>query len=86
MKDARVPRPRRGKGRPPVPDVMTPTERQAHLERVAERQRLYFRYAIPALGCTAFGFFVPAPTPIRLAALVLATMLGFIAVLLGNAR
>jgi hypothetical protein len=34
----------------------------------------------------AFGFFVPAPTPLRLGALVLATMLGFVAVLLGNAR
>jgi hypothetical protein len=65
---------------------MTPSERQAHLERVAERQRQYFRYAVPALGCTAFGFFIPAPVPVRLTALVLAIGLGFIAVLLGNAR
>lgn len=81
-----MPRPRRGRDAPPVPDVVTPTARQARLERIAERQRNYFRFMVPSIGCTAFGFFVPAPIPIRLAALLLAVALGLTAVVLGNSR
>lgn len=86
MKDARVPRPRRRREPKKVFDVMTPTERQAHLERVAERQRNYFRFMVPSLCATAFGFFVPAPTLLRLVALFVAVALGATAVVLGNFR
>lgn len=66
--------------------MTTPTERQAHLERIAQRQRDYFRFMVPALCFTAFGFFVPAPIPLRLAALFVAVALGATAVVLGNFR
>lgn len=86
MKDARVPSPRRRQEPGEVFDVVTPTARQKKLEQIAERQRLYFRYMVPSISCTAFGFFVPAPIPLRLAALVIAVVLGLTAVILGNAR
>ncbi|MGQ0466071.1 MAG: DUF3099 domain-containing protein [Sporichthyaceae bacterium] len=86
MKDARVPRQRRRREPENVFDVVTPTERQARLERIAKRQRDYFRFMIPSFGATAFGFFVPAPVPVRLAALFVAVVLGFTAVVLGNFR
>ncbi len=65
---------------------MTPTERQARLDAILKRQRAYFRFMVPSICFTAFGFFVPAPVPLRLAALVVAVGLGLTAVLLGNAR
>lgn len=86
VKDARLPKPRRERGSSEVFDVVTPTERQARLEGIARRQRLYFRWMVPAISLVAFGFFIPAPIPLRLAALVIATGLGAVAVVLGNTR
>jgi hypothetical protein len=39
---------------------------------------------IPCILLVAFGFFVPAPTPIRLAALAIAAFMPPIAAILGN--
>lgn len=86
MKDARVPKPRRSREDATVFDVVTPTARQSHLEGIARRQRRYIRFMTPAMGFTAFGFFVPAPIPIRLAALFVAVALGLTAAILGNLR
>lgn len=86
MKDARVPKPRRSGRRPKVYDVVTPSAREARLAAIARRQRRYYRFMIPAICFVGFGFFVPAPVPLRLAALMIATVLGGVAVLLGNAR
>ncbi|MGQ0844178.1 MAG: DUF3099 domain-containing protein [Sporichthyaceae bacterium] len=85
MKDARVPRPRRRQEpADEIFDVVSRTAREARLESIARRQRNYFRFMVPAMGCTLFGFFVPAPLPLRLAALFLAVVLGLTAVVLGN--
>jgi hypothetical protein len=82
MKDARTPRNRRGE--PPTYDVVTPTPDQARLEQIARRQRRYYRVMVPCILLVAFGFFVPAPTPIRLAALAIAAFMPPIAAIVGN--
>jgi DUF3099 family protein len=82
MKDARGPRNRRGKG--PTFDVVTPTEEQARLESIKRRQRRYYRVMVPCIVLVAFGFFVPAPTPFRLAALAVAAFMPPIAAIVGN--
>jgi hypothetical protein len=64
--------------------VVTPTARQAHLERIAARQRRYFRVMIPCIALMLFGFFVPAPTPYRLVALAIAAVMPPIAAIVGN--
>lgn len=84
MKDARVPRPRRRRGDPPTYDVVTPTPNQAHLENIKRRQKRYYRVMVPCIILVAFGFFVPAPTPIRLAALIIAAFMPPIAAIVGN--
>lgn len=71
---------------PPVFDVRTPTEREALLASVALRRRRYFRAMVPCLVLLGFGFFVPAPLPMRLTALAIAAVLPPIAAVLGNTR
>ncbi len=62
-------------------DVVTPTPREALEADVARRKRRYLSVILPCLGLVLFGFFVPAPTPIRVAALILAAPLAPIAVI-----
>jgi 4-amino-4-deoxy-L-arabinose transferase-like glycosyltransferase len=62
-------------------DVVTPTPREALEADVARRKRRYLSFILPCLALVLFGFFVPAPTPIRVAALVLAAPLAPIAVI-----
>ncbi len=67
-------------------DVHTPTDREALLASIAARRRRYFRVMIPCLVLVGFGFFVPAPIPIRLTALAIAAFMPPIAAVLGNTR
>ncbi|GAB3600040.1 hypothetical protein GCM10027446_32890 [Angustibacter peucedani] len=72
--------------RPPRYDVVTPTEREARDAAIARGQRRYFLLWVPCVLLVVFGFFVPAPTPWRIAALVLAAPLLPLAALLGTPR
>ena len=65
---------------PEVHDVWTRTERELRLEEIQDRQRRYLRTALPALGLVLFGFFVPAPVPVRVGALLVAVLLAPLAV------
>lgn len=67
-------------------DVHTPTEREALLESIAKRRRRYFRVMVPCIALMLFGFFVPAPVPVRLTALAIAAVMPPIAAMLGNTR
>jgi hypothetical protein len=83
MKDARVPRSRRGE--PPAFDVVTPTPDQARLEQIARRQRRYLRVMVPCILLVSFGFFAWfAPKPMRLIALAIAAFMPPIAAIVGN--
>jgi DUF3099 family protein len=66
-------------------DIVTPTERERRLDEVAKRRRRYFLVMVPCLVLVAFGFYVPAPTPVRVAALAIAAVLPPIAAIVGNA-
>jgi DUF3099 family protein len=88
MKDARNPLGRGRRGgheQPPAFDIVTPTPDQERLEGIAKRQRRYFRIMVPCITLVAFGFFIPAPTPIRLIALTIAAVMPPIAAIVGNA-
>jgi hypothetical protein len=66
-------------------DLVTPTEREARDDGVAKRRRRYFAVMIPCIVLVVFGFFIPAPVPLRLVALVIASFLLIIGVIVGNA-
>lgn len=53
---------------------------------LALRRREYFALILPAIALVIFGFFVPAPTPLRLGALVVAAALVPLAAIAGNTR
>jgi hypothetical protein len=67
-------------------DIVTPTERERLDDEVNTRRKRYFTIMIPCLSLVAFGFFVPAPTPARVAALAFAAVLPPVAAIVGNAR
>jgi Protein of unknown function (DUF3099) len=67
-------------------DIVTPTERERRDDDIARRRRRYFAIMIPCLSLVMFGFFVPAPTPVRVGALALAALLPPIAAIVGNAK
>lgn len=60
---------------PEVFDIWTRTERELRVAEIDARRRRYLRTILPAVGLVLFGFFVPAPTVVRLAALVVAALL-----------
>jgi Na+/H+ antiporter NhaD/arsenite permease-like protein len=66
-------------------DIVTPTEREARDDEIAKRRRWYFIMMIPCIALVLFGFFVPAPVPLRLAALAVAAVLPPLAAIVGNA-
>lgn len=72
--------------RPPSYDIRTPTEREALDADIARRRRRYFVLWVPCVLLVLFGFFVPAPTPWRIAALVVAAPLLPAAAFVGNQR
>lgn len=72
--------------RPPRFDIVTPTEREALDADIARRRRRYFVLWVPCIVLVVFGFFVPAPTPLRIAALVVAATLLPAAAFVGNRR
>src|SRR5690349_6995203 len=57
---------------PPVFDIVTPGERELRDRAIARRRRRYFLVMGPCIVLVLFGFFVPAPIPLRVAALALA--------------
>ena len=65
-------------------DIVTPTEREARERSIAARRRRYFRVMVPCLVLVVFGFFVPAPVPVRVVALAVAAVLPPLASILGN--
>ena len=67
-------------------DIVTPTERERRDDDIAKRRRRYFLIMAPCLVLVLFGFFVPAPTQVRLGALAVAAILPPIAAIVGNAR
>ena len=65
-------------------DIVTPTEREALERSIAARRRRYFMVMVPCIVLVLFGFFVPAPTPVRVAALAIAAVLPPVASILAN--
>ncbi len=65
-------------------NVVTPTERERQEDTIRGQQRRYFRIMIPCLVLVVFGFFVPAPTPLRVAALAVAAVMPPIAAIVGS--
>jgi hypothetical protein len=65
-------------------DVVSRTEREARNDAIDARQRRYLRVMVPCVALMLFGFFVPAPVPLRLLALVVASCLPPIAAIVGN--
>jgi hypothetical protein len=54
-------------------------------DSIRARRRRYFWLMGPCLVLTAFGFFVPAPTPWRIAALAVAAVIPPVAAVVANA-
>jgi Mn2+/Fe2+ NRAMP family transporter len=75
---------RRRHRRPDVYDIVTPTERERRDDQIARRKKRYLAVMIPCVVLVVFGFFVPAPTPLRVIALVIASVLPPIAAIVGN--
>jgi hypothetical protein len=76
----------RSEDEPEVFDVHTPTEREALEASITRRRKRYFRMMIPCIVLVFFGFWVPAPIPVRLTALAIAAFMPPIAAMLGNTR
>jgi Protein of unknown function (DUF3099) len=66
-------------------DIVTPTQREARADDIGRRRRRYFRIMVPCLVLVVFGFFVPAPVPVRIGALVVAAVLPPVAAIVANA-
>jgi hypothetical protein len=69
-----------------TPDIVTPTDRERRDDEIATRRRRYFAIMTPCLALVGFGFFVPAPTPARVAALAVAALLPPIAAIVGSGK
>jgi hypothetical protein len=54
-------------------------------DSIRRRQHRYFWLMGPCLVLTVFGFFVPAPTPWRIAALAVAAVIPPVAAVVANA-
>lgn len=67
-------------------DIVTRTESERRDDDIARRRRSYLSIMVPCLVLVVFGFYAPAPTPLRVAALVVAAVLPPIAAIVGNAR
>ncbi len=67
-----------------MPDIVTPTDRERRDHSVKNRRRRYLMVIVPCLALVLFGFFVPAPVPVRVAALVVACVMLPVAAIVGN--
>ena len=65
-------------------DIVTPTERELSDRAIGERRRRYFLIMVPCIALVIFGFFVPAPTPLRLIALAAAAVMPPLAAIVAN--
>ena len=65
-------------------DIVTPTDREALERSIARRRRGYFRVMVPCIALVLFGFFVPAPVPVRVVALAIAAFLPPVAAIVAN--
>lgn len=72
--------------RDPTYDIVSRTERERRDDDIAARRRRYFAVMGPCLALVLFGFLVPAPTPLRLGALAVASVLPPVAAIVGNRR
>jgi hypothetical protein len=48
-----------------VYDIVTPTPHEQMVDEIAARRRRYFAIMLPCLALVIFGFWVPAPVPVR---------------------
>ncbi|RJK96169.1 DUF3099 domain-containing protein [Vallicoccus soli] len=64
--------------------MVTPTDEEARRRDLEVRRRRYFAVMVPCLLLVAFGFFVPAPTALRVAACAVAAVLPPVAAVVGN--
>ena len=78
--------PRRRSRRRGVHDIVTPTPHEEKIDAIARRRRRYLAIMLPCLALVIFGFWVPAPVPLRVGALLVASVLPPIAAIVGNAR
>lgn len=67
-------------------DIVTPTERERRRADIARGRRRYFALWVPCIALVLFGFFVPAPTAWRIAALAVAAPLLPLAAFIGTPR
>ena len=67
-----------------MPDIVTPTGRERRDQSVRGRRRRYLMVIAPCLALVLFGFFVPAPVPVRVVALIVACVLLPVAAIVGN--
>ena len=65
-------------------DVVTPTAQEARRADLSRRRRRYGLLMGLCLTLVLFGFFVPAPVPVRLGALAVAAVLPPVAAIAGN--
>lgn len=65
-------------------DVVTPTPEQRRRDDLRLRRRRYAVLMGTCLVLVAFGFFSPAPVPVRLAALAVGAVLPPLAAIAGN--
>jgi hypothetical protein len=65
-------------------DIVTPTEGEQLEDSIAARRRRYLWVMAPCIALVLFGFFVPAPVPLRVVALAVAAVLPPIASIVGN--
>jgi Protein of unknown function (DUF3099) len=65
-------------------DIVTPTEHEALEAEIRVRRRRYFAVMAPCVLLVLFGFFVPAPVPLRVAALAVACFLPPVAAIVAN--
>jgi hypothetical protein len=69
----------------PSDDISSPDVPRRLDDSIRARRRRYFWLMGPCLVLTVFGFFVPAPTPWRIAALAVAAVIPPVAAVVANA-
>jgi uncharacterized membrane protein YhaH (DUF805 family) len=74
----------RRRGREPLRDISSPDVPRRLDDSIRARRRRYFWLMGPCLVLVVFGFFVPAPTAWRIAALAVAAVIPPIAAVVAN--
>ncbi len=68
-----------------VRDISSPQVPRRLDDSIRSRRRRYFWLMGPCLVLTVFGFFVPAPVPLRISALAVAAVIPPVAAVVANA-